>query len=204
MSVDPSQRPPLRRREQPITASGRPTDSPCELQVDGQMPRLPSRDQRGMPSLDATMTSVTGHESAKHDEAQAASCVVVRRHDGAVLMQLRDGLPWIAHPGVWSLPGGRIEPGEEPGAAARRELREEIGFDADCLTPIGVDFDDDGTGDRIYLFATEIGGAEALQLIVDEGQAIAWRSPRDWLAVPDLVPFARRAVLRVMGADGGQ
>lgn len=156
-----------------------------------------------MSAIDATMTFVTEHEGVKHDDAEAASCVVVRRDDGAVLMQLRDGLPWIAHPSVWSLPGGRIEPGEEPGAAARRELREEIGFDADCLTPIGVDFDDDGTGDRIYLFATEIGRSAAQQLIVDEGQAIAWRSPRDWLAVPDLVAFARRAVLRVMDADGG-
>lgn len=155
-----------------------------------------------MTAIDATMSTVTEYEAPEHEAAQAASCVVVRRDDGAVLMQLRDGLPWIAHPGVWSLPGGRIEPAEEPGAAARRELREEIGFDADCLTPIGVDFDDDGTGDRIHLFATQIDRSASQQLVVDEGQAIAWRSPQDWLAVPDLVRFARRAVLLFVDADG--
>jgi len=31
----------------------------------------------------------------------------------------------------WTLPGGRVEPGEEASATVRRELREELGLDAD-------------------------------------------------------------------------
>lgn len=31
-------------------------------------------------------------------------------------------------PGVWDLPGGHVEPGELPGAALARELREELGI----------------------------------------------------------------------------
>lgn len=34
------------------------------------------------------------------------------------------------------LPKGRVEPGEEPLAAAARELREEVGYAAGCLTPL--------------------------------------------------------------------
>lgn len=36
------------------------------------------------------------------------------------------------------IPGGLIDPGEAPMAAARRELREESGYESDELTPLGV------------------------------------------------------------------
>ena len=47
--------------------------------------------------------------------------------DGRVLL-IRRGQPPRA--GEWSVPGGRIEPGESPGAAALRELTEETGVSA--------------------------------------------------------------------------
>lgn len=39
--------------------------------------------------------------------------------------------------GLLELPGGRLEPGESPKTAARRELSEETGWRAGKLTPIG-------------------------------------------------------------------
>lgn len=39
----------------------------------------------------------------------------------------------------WTLPGGGIDPGEDPGAAAIREIREETGFDAEIDGILGVD-----------------------------------------------------------------
>jgi ADP-ribose pyrophosphatase YjhB (NUDIX family) len=58
------------------------------------------------------------------EELDVAGAVVLRQ-DGAVLL-VRRGRPPAA--GTWSLPGGRIEPGESPSEAAVREVREETGL----------------------------------------------------------------------------
>jgi len=60
----------------------------------------------------------------------AASVAVFR--DGRVLLALR------ARPRLWSLPGGRIEPGETAEQTALRELREEVGVEAEIVAPAGV------------------------------------------------------------------
>lgn len=54
----------------------------------------------------------------------AASAVVLRR-DGRVLLVQR-GRPPLE--GAWTLPGGRIEPGETSASAAAREVLEETGI----------------------------------------------------------------------------
>jgi 8-oxo-dGTP pyrophosphatase MutT (NUDIX family) len=47
------------------------------------------------------------------------------RHGEHVLLHRAEGDPF------WALPGGRVEPGEEASATVRRELREELGVEAD-------------------------------------------------------------------------
>lgn len=63
-------------------------------------------------------------------------CVgVVCLRDGEVLLIRRGREPRM---GEWSLPGGRIEPGERAMDAALRELREETGVEAEILGLVDV------------------------------------------------------------------
>jgi 8-oxo-dGTP diphosphatase len=52
---------------------------------------------------------------------------IVRRGD-AILVTRRLDRP--GRPGQWEFPGGKVEPGESEPSALRRELREELGCDA--------------------------------------------------------------------------
>ena len=65
----------------------------------------------------------------RHVMPQAAASVAVFHH-GKVLLAQR-GKPPLD--GVWSLPGGRVEPGEKARQAALRELQEETGVEAEIL-----------------------------------------------------------------------
>lgn len=58
---------------------------------------------------------------------QVALAILYR--DGKFLLQLRDDIPNIVHPGVWGLFGGHLEPGETPETAFKRELIEEISYE---------------------------------------------------------------------------
>lgn len=65
---------------------------------------------------------------------------LVRASDahGRVLMQLRDDFADVAGPGLWSLFGGGVEPGETLETAACREFAEETGIELspDTLRPL--------------------------------------------------------------------
>jgi len=64
----------------------------------------------------------------------AAGAVVVDRLERVLLV--RRARPPAA--GEWTLPGGRVEKGESPHAAAVRELREETAIDGRVVAPLGV------------------------------------------------------------------
>ncbi|MGC9528351.1 MAG: NUDIX hydrolase [Limnospira sp.] len=60
--------------------------------------------------------------------------IAILYREEKILLQLRDDIPNIAHPGVWAMFGGHVEPGETPAEAMRRELIEEIGYEATVLS----------------------------------------------------------------------
>jgi len=59
-------------------------------------------------------------------KARVAAGVAIFRDDKILLLHRS---PMVSNPGAWDLPAGHVEPGETLTRAARREAREETGFD---------------------------------------------------------------------------
>lgn len=78
----------------------------------------------------------------------AAGVEVLLAHPGGPLFARKDA-------GVWTLPKGELEPGEEPLAAARREFAEETGTPANSQTFLDLGQVQQRGGKIVYGFAFE-------------------------------------------------
>ena len=67
------------------------------------------------------------------------ACLLLRNAEGKFLLQMRDNNPGIYSPLQWDFFGGGVEEGEEIVQAAKRELLEELGIDANIedFIPVG-------------------------------------------------------------------
>ncbi|WP_141577989.1 NUDIX hydrolase [Actinomadura sp. WMMA1423] len=106
---------------------------------------------------------------------------IVRDGDGRLLL-VRRGRP--PGEGLWSIPGGRVEPGEDDAAALVRELREETGLDV-LVGPLAGTVERPGPGGVVYEIydytATVCGGTLRAG---DDAEDARWVAPAELDALP--------------------
>ncbi len=122
----------------------------------------------------------------------------------------------LTHEGRWQLPKGWIEDGEQPEAAALREVREEAGIDAELVGPLDmIKYSFKSTYDpepvrvhkSVHFFLLRYTGGstddhdDEVQEArwVEIGEAIAMLSFKDERR---MVAMAQEALLRAMSEDG--
>lgn len=106
---------------------------------------------------------------------------VVRDGSGRLLLVLRANAPAA---GTWSLPGGRVEPGETDAAALAREVREETGYKITVGALVGV-VERAGPGRVMYEirdYACTV--ADGAPVAGDDAAAVRWCSPQDVRVLP--------------------
>jgi 8-oxo-dGTP pyrophosphatase MutT (NUDIX family) len=119
------------------------------------------------------------------------AAVLLLRADGAALLQHRDDRPGLRHANLWVPPGGHRDPDEEPSVCARRELREETGYDCTDLRWLARLVDVPGQGWAPYeldVFCAVYDGVQPLAC--HEGQAVEF-IPRDRMSslpMPEFLP----------------
>jgi 8-oxo-dGTP diphosphatase len=111
------------------------------------------------------------------DVPNAASVALIR--GPTVLLIERGRAPWA---GLWSLPGGRLETGEDAEACARRELKEELGLVANDLRPVMLLRTGSAGRYLLQVYATDRFGGEISRS--DEVAAWQWATPAAAAALP--------------------
>lgn len=91
---------------------------------------------------------------------------------GRMVLQLRDDIPTISHPGHWSIWSGREEEGESPIEAATREVREELTLNVQVEELRFVTSGISASPPREWFAFYWNAGAEVDHAIVTEGQRL--------------------------------
>jgi 8-oxo-dGTP pyrophosphatase MutT (NUDIX family) len=109
------------------------------------------------------------------DLSARAVAIAILYRQGKFLLQLRDNIPEIIHPGCWALFGGHLEAGETPEQGLKRELLEEIGYAPSVVNLFGKY---PRPGVIRYVYHGEL-TVDIDALVLGEGWDMALVSPED-------------------------
>lgn len=107
-------------------------------------------------------------------------CGVIRNEKGEYLACLRPVGKHLG--GLWEFPGGKVDPGESPGRALVRELREELDIEVEVGQPLApVIWEYSERSIRLLPYFCTITGGELRAL---EHEALRWCHPGQFLEIP--------------------
>lgn len=108
---------------------------------------------------------------------------ILRDEAGRVLLAERAGDAAFA--GLWEFPGGKLDPGERPAEALKRELREELGIEVStCRHLLSLDHDYPDRAVRLHFYLVEQWGGPVRAAT---GQRLRW-TPLDAVEASELLP----------------
>lgn len=184
------------------TAMGVLHFAPTQRRPPGDRTGAMQRWTRGVPRGRETAAISSGASRAEvrvtHDNGEHLRDVVaglLRHNDHVLLCHRHSERQW--YPDVWDLPGGHVQPHEDPLEALHRELREELGINITAHDQ-PHDFEHKEASLRLRAWIIDEWVGNPANLAREEHDKIAWFSLGDSrslpLAHPGYVAFIERAL----------
>jgi 8-oxo-dGTP pyrophosphatase MutT (NUDIX family) len=146
---------------------------------------------------DALERQLASAQAPRLRPSDAVAAILINE-DSRYIMQLRDGKSGIFYPDHWGCFGGAVEKGESPVMALRRELQEELEFEAHEVTRFTqFDFDFSPLGYskvyRIY-FEVAVTASAFRRFVLHEGAALKAFDGPALLAGEKVTPYDSFAI----------